>query len=134
MLEGYADDTRPLVIDELYNAWDFFDREAYAKWVLSQTLRSRTDLHLRLEGFSSLDSIQYFTNLTALNLLECAQVNNLNPLVGLTQLLSLNLSRCFHSNILNVIGLTSLKSLTMSHCFHLITLNVMSLTQLRSLS
>src|SRR5205823_1004404 len=129
MLEGYANDTT--VIAELLRAWDAFDRETYARNVLSHLLRNRVDL--RLERLPSLDGIQYFTNLTSLNLSGCSQVSDLSPLASLTQLTSLDLSSCSRLSDLSLTGLKQLILLNLSHCSHLSTLSLMDLTQLTSL-
>jgi hypothetical protein len=91
-LEGYANDTRSKVYDELLKAWESFDREDYAKRVLSQTLRKRTELHL--ERHSSLEGMQYLTALTSLDLRNCPQLSDLAPLASLITLTSLRLHSC----------------------------------------
>jgi len=115
MLEGYANDDREGVISELLRAWDAFDRETYARRILSQTLRNKTSLPL--EHLPSLDGMQYFTNLTQLDLSGCAQVNDLTPLAGLTSLIKLDLSGCAQvSDLTPLAGLTSLTWLNLSGC------------------
>ena len=39
MLEGYANDLRQLVINELLRAWDYFDRETYASRIYVNATR-----------------------------------------------------------------------------------------------
>jgi hypothetical protein len=92
VLEGYANDSRSTVINELLRAWDYFDRETFARRILTHTFRINSVL--RLSNPPSLDGMQYFTNLTSLNLTNCSQVSDLSPLAGLTQLTSLVLTNC----------------------------------------
>jgi hypothetical protein len=91
MLEGYANDMRESVINELLKVWETFDRDTYAMHVLSPALRNTFDL--RLECLSSLDGIQYFTHLTKLNLSGCSQLNDLSRLTNLDSLQELKLSK-----------------------------------------
>ena len=108
MLEGYAEDTRSTVINELYRAWDSFDRETFARRILSRTYRSMS--HLNLVDIPSLEGIQYFTNLTSLNI-DGFQVSDLTPLAGLTNLTSLNIGSSRASDLTPLAGLTNLTSL-----------------------
>jgi Leucine-rich repeat (LRR) protein len=129
MLEGYAGDSREAMIDELLKAWDAFDKEVYARRVLSVTFRDRSDLHL--ERLSSIDGIQYFTDLTSLDLTGCSQLKDLTPLMGLMGLTSLNLSYCSQLKDLTPLnGLSSLIKLNLMGCTRL---NQLSLTGLISL-
>ena len=107
-LEEYAYDTRQPVIDELVRAWDSFDRDLYARRILSQTFRNSSDL--RLERLSSLDGIQYLTILTRLDLFNCSQLGDLRPLMGLPQLKRLSLPGC--SQISDLSPLANLEQLT----------------------
>src|SRR5207302_690454 len=134
MLEGYANDTRSLVFAELFRAWDSFDRETYARRILSQTFQNGTDL--RLERGSSLDGIQYLTSLTALILSGFEQLDTLSSLANLTQLISLDLSYCDQiSDLTPLASLTQLTSLNLSCCDQIIDLTPLaSLTQLKSLN
>ena len=108
VLEGYADDTREIVLTELVKAWEMFNRDIYAMRILSQTFRNKTSV--RLERISSLEGIQYLTNLSILDVSGCSQLSDLTPLAGLTNLSTLDVSDC---NQLTTITLTSLANLSM---------------------
>jgi len=136
MLEKYANDTRSTVTNELLRAWDSFDRETFARRVLSQTFRNRPGLYL--EHLSSLHAIQYFTStkLTSLTLSNCSQVRDLTPLANLTQLTSLTLRDCAQvSDLSPLANLTQLTSLTLRDCAQVSDLSPLAnLTQLTSLN
>jgi len=112
MLEGYANDTREPIINELLKAWDKFDREEYARRILAKTFRNKTNL--RLERAISLDGIQYFTSLTNLDL-SGSQVRDVSALGSLTNLTSLNLSNTEVSDVSALGSLTNLTSLDLAN-------------------
>ena len=67
---------------------------------------------LRLERLSSVDGMEYFTNLTSLDLWGCTQLSDVSPLAALTSLTSLDLSNCTQlSDVSPLAALTSLTSL-----------------------
>ncbi len=109
-IEGYAQDTRSTVIDELTKAWSSFDRKEYAQRILTQAIQGRS--YLQLERISSLDGFQFLTNLTRLYLNGCKQVSDLSPLANLTGLTELYLAYCEQvsdlSPLANLTGLTEL--------------------------
>lgn len=155
MLERYANNASPTIVDELLNAWDSFERETYARQVLSHALQNSSDLSL--ENLPSLDGFQYFTNLTELHLSGCVEVSDLSPLKNLTQLTKLHLSDCSAVTDLSPLaaltelmelhltgcaevrdlssleGLTRLKVQNLSGCSHLSAFDLLSLTQLERL-
>ncbi len=113
MLEGYARDDRETVVKELVKAWDAFDREDYARRVLSYTLQRKPAAFL--ERLSSLDGLQYLTNLTKLYLFNCPRVSDLTPLADLTNLTKLYLFNCPQvSDLAPLAGLTTLTELDLS--------------------
>jgi hypothetical protein len=132
-IEGYAQDTRSTVVDELMKAWASFDRKEYARRILAQTFQRKPDL--RLEHLSSLDGLQYLTNLTTLDLSDCGQVSDLSPLATLTQLTALDLSSCEQVSDLSPLGkLTQLAWLHLSGCKQVSNLSPLGkLTQLTDL-
>ena len=115
VLKGYATDNHSTVMNELIKGWDYFDREAYAKYILSQIFHNRTSLSrndLNMEYLPSLNGFQYFTSLTSLDLSSCQQVRDLSPLASLTSLTSLDLSRCWQVRDLSPLAkLSNLQSL-----------------------
>jgi hypothetical protein len=56
MLEGYANETRVIVLSELLKAQDFFDRETYAKRIFAQLYKFTKYTNSNLP---SLDGFQY---------------------------------------------------------------------------
>ncbi len=120
MLEEYADDVRIEVGNELISVWNSFNREAYAKRILSRVLQQRArsgDAVLRWDCSYPLDGIQYLTSLTTLVLSGCTDVRNLTLLVELINLTTLNLSHC--SQVSDLAPLANLKNLTtldLSYC------------------
>jgi len=138
VLKGYATDNHSTVMNELIKGWDYFDREAYAKYILSQIFHNRTSLSrndLNMEYLPSLNGFQYFTSLTSLDLSSCQQVRDLSPLASLTSLTSLNLRECEQiSDLSPLASLTSLTSLDLSSCQQVRDLSPLaSLTSLTSL-
>jgi Leucine-rich repeat (LRR) protein len=125
MLEEYALDTRKMVRDELLLAWDKFDRESYAKRILTKALQSTQPL--MLEGSSSLEGIWYLSNLTELWLIN-TQITDLTPLTGLSNLTTLWLD---NTQITDLTPLTSLSNLT---TLSLYNTQITDLTPLTSLS
>src|SRR5258708_7410138 len=114
-LEGYANNAPPPIVDELLNAWNSFERETYARQVLSDALRYSSNLSM--EDLPSLDGFQYFTGLTELHLSGCAAVSDLSPLKDLTQLTRLHLSDCSAvSDFSPLAALTELLELHLSDC------------------
>lgn len=114
-LKSYAEGEDQEIIDELLRAWAYFDREQYAREILSRSLRNRTDLSL--DNLPSIDGIQYFTHLRTLSLSNCKEVDELTHLSGLVQLTSLALSGCSQVRDLSPLtGLTQLVSLDLSSC------------------
>ncbi len=109
MLEGYAKDKRSTVIHELLRAWDSFDREDFARRVLSRTYLNRAELILS-NSLPTFSGLQYFTNLTKLNLPN-TQASDLSPLANLTQLTSLTLQGTQASDLSPLANLTQLTSL-----------------------
>jgi AAA+ ATPase superfamily predicted ATPase len=133
VLVGYADDTRSIVVSELVRAWDFFDRQIYAEYILSLTFQNTTSL--RLERLPSLIGIPIFTSLTSLTLSNCLHVSDLSPLANLSQLTSLTLSNCPQvSDLSPLANLSQLTSLTLSNCPQVSDLSPLAnLSQLASL-
>ena len=155
VLEGYANNAPPPIVDELLNAWNSFKRETYARQVLSDALRYSSNLSM--EDLPSLDGFQYFTGLTELHLSGCAAVSDLSPLKDLTQLTRLHLSDCsavsdfsplaaltelleLHLSDCSAVsdfsplkGLIQLKVLNLSGCSYLRVFELLSLTQLEKL-
>jgi hypothetical protein len=117
ILEGYADDQRESVINELLRTWNDFDEETYAKRILSKTLRNRSELRLSyLPSDNSIEYLMNLINLTSLNLSGCSRLSTLS-LVGLTGLTSLNLSGCSQlSDLAPLAELTGLTWLDLSRC------------------
>jgi hypothetical protein len=134
MLEGYASDTREVVVDELLKAWDAFDREKYAKSILSKAVENRSELSFT--QLSSLDGIQYLTNLTSLNLIDCSQLSDISALAGLTNLTRLGLAGCSQLNDISALAqLTNLISLDLRGCSQLSDISALAqLTNLTSLN
>ena len=110
VLEGYTNDAHKLVVKELLRGWDSFDRETYARRVLSPAWRNNKEL--RLVRPTSLEGLQHLTNISYLILYECPQVKDLSPLASLTQLSHLFLSHCSQvsdlSPLANLIQLSEL--------------------------
>lgn len=151
MLEEYANDGSEAVIKELLKAWDSFDREVFAKRILSRAFRETSAMHL--ERASSVDGIQYLPCLTSLELYDCSRLRDFTPLIGLTSLNSLTLSDCSLDNLnltslaslpsidlsqcspdnLNLADLPCLAALDLSHCSHLSDLNLADLPCLTAL-
>jgi hypothetical protein len=125
ILKEYATDTRPAVVNELLKGWDYFEKDTYARHVVSQTFEANPGISLEL--LSSLDGFQYLTNLSYLNLSGCGQISDLSPLAGLTSLSSLDLSYCGQiSDLSPLAGLTTLSSLILYGCERVHDLTVLS--------
>jgi len=139
VLDGYADETRQTVLVELGRAWDSFDREMYARKILSQLSIASTAL--RLFGISSLEGIQFLPNLTLpnltlLSLSHCDQMTDLAPLASLTNLTMLNLDGCEQVSALTPLAsLSNLTTLALYDCGQVTNLAPLaSLTNLTSLN
>src|SRR5450755_1167777 len=121
MLEEYADAVNTEISKELISVWNSFNREEYAKRILSrvfqqQSMHSRNAV-LRWDRSYSLDGVQYLTSLTELDLSGCSDVEDLTLLAGLINLTAVNLSHC--SQVRDLTPLASLKNLTtldLSYC------------------
>ncbi len=117
MLEAYAKDSRTVVVKQLIKAWDSFNRETYARNVLSITLRDKSEL--RLEYPPSLEGIQYFSNLKSLTLFCDDNIRDFMPLGSLQELVSLTLEGSVYiDNFTPLSGLPHLTYLTMKCYFH----------------
>jgi predicted nucleic acid-binding protein len=132
-LEGFADEKSIQVIEELFEAWDFFDKEVYAQRVLSHILQWKDEMYLLHPP--SLSEVHYFMGITSLRLRLCRPVRDLDHLAHLKQLESLTLERCDASDLSLLSNLTQLKSL---HLYYFPKLSDLShlaqLTQLTELT
>lgn len=131
-LQDYAHTSSSIVLDELFRAWNSFNKEIYAQRILSRAVNEGCNVPYH---FSSLDGFQYFTDLTSLNLSSCKQISDFSLLANLHKLKTLNLSGCTQINDLSFLSdLTHLTSLNLSHCGQIIDLHPLSnLIQLTSL-
>src|SRR5581483_232842 len=107
VLETYAIDSRSAVVKELINAWNYFDRDIYAKMIISKTFKGE---NIRFFNLPSLSGFQYITNSKNLDLHNFEHVSDLSPLANLTQLTSLSLHNFGPVNDLS--PLTNLTRLT----------------------
>jgi len=143
-LEEYSRDASADVADEMFRAWDRFNKNDYARRVLSQALQGKLTVP---QYFASLSGFQYFKKITSLSITSCDRIKDLSPLANLTQLTSLDLSYAWAVNDLSPLaGLTQLTSLDLSYCgkvndlsplanlTQLILLNLLDCEQLRDLS
>ena len=113
VLEGYANDSRSTVLNELLRAWDYFDRETFARRVLSHTMQYHS--FLKLSNPPTLDGINYLVSLTSLEIENCLQISDLSPLAGLTQLTELHLYSSLQvSDLSPLAGLTQLTELLLT--------------------
>ncbi|MBC1241516.1 NACHT domain-containing protein [Nostoc sp. 2RC] len=117
ILADHAKDTYYKLSRELGEAWDAFDRDAFAQKVLSHTNKVYVPTLVSSEGFEHLKHInelvieklslkdlsplQKFTNLTKLRILEGDDICDLSPLAELTKLTHLSLGRYFQQELLN---------------------------------
>jgi hypothetical protein len=134
ILEEYARDYRITITDELAKGWQSSDLKAeYGRRILARIWNSRSELFL--QRISSLDGLQFLTNLSSLDLSGCSQISDLSPLGHLTNLTSLDLSECSQVNDLSPLrDLINLTSLRLSRCSHLSDLSPLEhLTNLTSL-
>ena len=134
-LESYAGDPQNTIVNELLKAWDSFDREIYAKRILSHLLRNHSTLNL--ERVSSIEGLQCadLTNLTVLNLSGCVQLKDLAPLANLVNLTVLNFSGCVQlKDLAPLTSLVNLTVLNLSDCSRLDTFNLTGLTNITELS
>jgi Leucine-rich repeat (LRR) protein len=132
MLEEYAQDKDPIVVDELFKSWDFFDRGTYANRILFHVVRNQQNLSL--VSLSSLDGIQNFKSIEALNLHQCEEVKDFTPLYSLKQLVSLRISYSPNLKTLNLANFKNLTSLTLSGCINLKSVNFTGTERLTSLT
>lgn len=106
-LELYAVDATPSILDKLIRVGDFFEKDVYARFVLSKALKGHYSTR-----FTNIDGFQYFTKLISLNLSACWNLTDPRPLSSLKQLDSLTLDGCWSlkdiSFITELINLTSL--------------------------
>ncbi len=132
-IESYAKDTRTTVAGELLKAWNAFDRKDFARRVLYPQVGVKH--HLGLERQSSVDGVQFLTNLTSLGLRGCPQLSDLRLLAGLINLTRLELRDCPQlSDLAPLAGLTNLTRLELSDCPQLSDLTPLAgLTNLISL-
>lgn len=108
ILADYAKDTRYDLSRQLGEAWDAFDRDAYAHKVLSHIDKVYVPSLISSEGFEHLKQIneliieklslkdlsplQKLTNLSKLAILQTDEICDLSPLIELTKLTHLTLS------------------------------------------
>ncbi len=121
MLEGYANDWRMAVVTELVKAWDAFDRETYARRILSKMFPNPSAL--AISHLSSVDGLQHFTDpmkLKRLELYNGHRLSDLTPLAGLTNLMMLRVyGGQWLSDLTPLAGLTNLRELDLSFCTRL---------------
>lgn len=121
VLANYTSDDRDEVIDELLQAWNFFDRKLYAQRVVSNLLKNPEAISRHL---TSLEGVQHLTDITALQLSECWQIEDLTPLAHLTQLTHLSLAGCWKVKDLTPLArLTRLTFLDLEGCVNLCDLS-----------
>jgi GTPase SAR1 family protein len=137
ILEEYTNDTCLEVIENLWQAWNFFEgeyREAYVQQVLSHMTNGPK--LFSLSNFTSFNDFLYFTQLTNLSLTNCQRISDLAPLSTLTQLTTLDLGDCQHiSDLAPLSTLTQLTTLSLSNCEKISDLAPLSnLAQLTTLS
>jgi Leucine-rich repeat (LRR) protein len=117
ILVDYAKDTRHQLSRELGEAWDAFDRDAYAYKVLSHSNKVYIPTLVSSEGFEHLKHInelaieklslkdlsplQKLTNLTKLKIWETDEICDLSPLAELTKLTHLSLGIPFRQESCN---------------------------------
>ncbi|MFA9477743.1 NACHT domain-containing NTPase [Phycisphaerales bacterium AB-hyl4] len=113
-LTQYTNERRATVIRELLRAWDSFDRESYAKEVVSSILSGRHSFVC--DDVADFSGFQYFNSLRRLRVLNCWSAPTLSPLRDLPRLESLRLSRNSRiENLEDLRGLSHLTSLALSH-------------------
>ena len=66
VLADYGSDNRSTVIQEIVGAWDSFDQEEYARYVMSKC--SGYNGHLELENFENLRGIRYLKQVNSLSI------------------------------------------------------------------
>jgi hypothetical protein len=105
VLVDYARHRRPSLISALGQAWESFDRIEYARRVLDQME------YLHLKTLSSWEGFEVLSdNITKLRLEQAPQINDLQPLMALSQLSELHLSEM--SQITDLSPLAALPNLT----------------------
>jgi hypothetical protein len=133
VLDEYIYKLTTEVITVLINAKQVFDIRIYAQRILRGLLESMTILS---KALTSLDGFQYLTDLRALDLSDCWQIEDLTPLAKLTQLTHLNLSGCRRvTSLVPLAKLTQLTYLNLSECERVTSLVPLAkLTQLTHLN
>ncbi len=137
-LESYAHDRSSKVIEELFKAWDSFDKEAYAQRVLSQIIQREG--WVRIPHPLSSEEVQQLRNAapintTSLDLTSLKPLEYLKHLANFRELKSLGIDHCETLRDLGCLGdLKQLTKLRLSRCEKLMDLShVVNLTQLNSL-
>lgn len=138
ILADYAKDTRYELSRELGEAWDTFDRDAYARKVLSHTnkvyvstlvsseefkhlkhINKLTIKKLSLKDLKDLSPLQKLTNLTKLEIWETDEICDLSPLAELPKLTHLTLSssgqKSFNFDINTLAVISNLTYLNLSN-------------------
>jgi NACHT domain len=110
-LRGYSSDGRRAVMNELFRAWDVFDRQEYAEKVLN----SHTALDL--DRVSTLDGFEYLDRLTSLHIRNSLSVYNVSPISHLPRLTRLWMGQCHRLSDLTPLGkLSGLTDLVLLGC------------------
>lgn len=115
-IASYTTDRRLLVASALWSAWKYFDKQAYAKQVLSNLVHQG---YLQPRHLSSLEGIRDFTHVTALYLVDCPAIEEISPLSHWTNLTDLSLYHTQVSDLSPLANLTNLRSLNLSLCQHI---------------
>lgn len=156
VLSTYTSETRPTVIEEIFNGWQFFESDIYFSKIIKPLISRNTSLHLthvsNLAGFdkfstitdlviddchdlTDFSSLSKMPNLTSLSLKECNQLKDLGFLGGLTNLTYLSLwDANLIENIVAVAQLVQLRTLVLRNCRKISNLEpVTALTELKEL-
>ncbi len=115
VLTSYIDETRPSVIEEIFNGWQSFDSDEYFSKIIKHiTTRNKS---LKLTHISSLGGFEKFANITDLVIEDCRDLVDLGPLTQMENLESLSLRECSQIRTLDFLnGLTNLTTLALWDC------------------
>ncbi|MFA6545396.1 MAG: NACHT domain-containing protein [Limisphaerales bacterium] len=119
-LVSYGDDNLQTVMTALAKAWNAFDRDAFAKRVLSRRK------HISFNRMNTLDGFEHCTHLERLFIWDAGGIHDLTPISKLQRLREIRLHNCWR--------LTDLKPLSSAAALETITVSGVRLSDLSPLA
>jgi hypothetical protein len=114
ILASYLHETRPIVLEEIFNGWSSFDNDEYFEKIIKHIVSYGT---LKLGHISTLNGFEKLTNISKLEIADCHAIADLSPLANMNDLNHLSLMGCSQvENLDFLIGMTDLVSLSLWDC------------------